>query len=125
MTTPRDKLAATYEQDSELIAVMLKEKPASEWEQILNDNRVPAARVRGLDETLKEDHLKHRNVLQTIEHAKDGCPSQLPVSAFNFAHGSPSISSSPPKLGQHTDEVLKEAGYSESEIEQMKRDGAI
>jgi len=124
-TTPRDKLAANYKQDSKLIAAKLKERSADEWEQILNDNRVPAARVRGLDETLKEEQLKHRNFLQTMEYTSDGCPSQLPVSAFNYAHGTPAISSPPPKPGQHNAEVLKEAGFSESEIAQMKLDGAI
>ncbi len=125
LATPRDKLAITYKQDSDYIAAKLKEKSASEWEQILNDNHVPASRVRGLDETLKEEHLKHRNMLQNIDDTEDGCPSQLPVSAFNFAHGSPSISSPPPKLSQHTSEVLKEAGFSSSEIKKMKIDGAI
>ena len=122
--TPRDKLAANYKQDSNLIAEKLKQKSADEWEQILNDNRVPAARVRGLDETLKEEHLVQRNFLQNIAHSDDGCPSQLPVSGFNYAHGTPAISSPSPKLGQHTIEVLTEAGFSMSEIEQMKLDGA-
>ena len=122
--TPRDKLAANYKQDSNLIAEKLKQKSADEWEQILNDNRVPAARVRGLDETLKEEHLVQRNFLQNIAHSDDGCPSLLPVSGFNYAHGTPAISSPSPKLGQHTIEVLTEAGFSMSEIEQMKLDGA-
>lgn len=77
-----------------------------------------------MDETLKEEHLKHRDVLQNLDSNEDGCPSQLPVSAFNYAHGTPSISSPPPKLGQHTTEVLLEAGFSMAEIEQMNLDGA-
>ena len=124
MATPREKIAMSYEQDSKLIALRLAEKSAAEWEDIFNDKRVPAARVRGMDETLKEEHLKHRDVLQNLDSNEDGCPSQLPVSAFNYAHGTPSISSPPPKLGQHTTEVLLEAGFSMAEIEQMNLDGA-
>jgi len=46
-------------------------------------------------------------------------------SGFRLAHGSPSIDRAPPILGEHTDEILGEAGYTPEEIERLRRDGII
>lgn len=42
---PRHLIGKTFRQDVELISNKLKEKSAAEWEQILNDKHIPAARV--------------------------------------------------------------------------------
>ena len=125
MATPRHLIKDTLEQDIDLITSKLKEKPASEWEQIFNDNHIPAARVRSLEESLQEQQLQGRNALQALQHRPDGCPEKLPVSAFSYQHGSPSINSAPPHLGEHTREVLLEAGYSADEIDQLQQDNVI
>ncbi len=122
---PRHLIGKTFRQDVELILNKLKEKSAAEWEQILNDKHIPAARVRTLEESLQEQQLQDRNVLQTTQYKPDGCPEKLPVTAFSYQHGSPSIESAPPLLGEHTREVLLEAGFDHDEIDQMDRDQVI
>jgi crotonobetainyl-CoA:carnitine CoA-transferase CaiB-like acyl-CoA transferase len=47
------------------------------------------------------------------------------MTAFMFAHGGPSIETAPPRLGQHTEEVLASLGYSPAEIAGLREDGAI
>lgn len=125
LNTSRHDIRSTFEQDSRLIAHKLQHKTANDWEDLFNKNHVPAARVRGLDETLQEEQLQHRNVLQEMASAPAGCPRQLPVSAFSYAHGKPNLKAAPPKLGQHTRDILSEAGFTEAEITQLKHDGAI
>jgi crotonobetainyl-CoA:carnitine CoA-transferase CaiB-like acyl-CoA transferase len=44
---------------------------------------------------------------------------------FRLAHGSPGIDRPPPTLGEHSDEILAEAGYAASDIERMRRDAII
>jgi crotonobetainyl-CoA:carnitine CoA-transferase CaiB-like acyl-CoA transferase len=44
---------------------------------------------------------------------------------FRLAHGSPGIEREPPTLGEHTDEILAEAGYAPAAIDQLRRDSVI
>jgi crotonobetainyl-CoA:carnitine CoA-transferase CaiB-like acyl-CoA transferase len=62
------------------------------------------------------------------EHAKiDGIqgPVTVPLAAFKFADGGPSIETPPPRLGQHNDEVLASLGYSKAEIATLRAEGVI
>ena len=51
--------------------------------------------------------------------ACDG-PFAVPLAAFKFAHGGPSIETPPPMVGQHTEAVLGELGYSAAEIAALR-----
>jgi crotonobetainyl-CoA:carnitine CoA-transferase CaiB-like acyl-CoA transferase len=44
---------------------------------------------------------------------------------FKLAHGRPGIDREPPTLGEHTDEILAEAGYAPAEIDRLRRDAVI
>jgi len=72
-----------------------------------------------LDETLNEEQIKLRNGVQQIADNPAGSPGMVPVAGFSFAHGSPSVDTAAPKLGQHTSEVLTELGYSDEEITKL------
>jgi len=119
----RDRL---YEQQTAELDKIIAQRTADEWEQYLQSRHVPAGRVRRLSESLADPHLKSRGVLH--EHAKiDGIegPVTVPLAAFKFAHGGPSIETPPPRLGQHTDEVLASLGYSKAEIVTLRAEGVI
>jgi crotonobetainyl-CoA:carnitine CoA-transferase CaiB-like acyl-CoA transferase len=52
-------------------------------------------------------------------------PFGVPLAAFKFAHGGPSIETPPPQFGADTDAVLAEHGYSAAEIADFHRAGVI
>jgi crotonobetainyl-CoA:carnitine CoA-transferase CaiB-like acyl-CoA transferase len=121
-----DERYARYDEKQAMIAAKLKEKTAQEWEDYFQSRQVPAARVRELKETLQDPQLKHRGVLHRHENVPGvDKPVTVPLAGFKFAHDGPSIQTPPPKLGQHTEEVLAAAGYSQSEIEAMRKAGAV
>ncbi|MBY8975719.1 CoA transferase [Rhodobacteraceae bacterium NNCM2] len=124
--TPRAKLGETVEADAELIAARLMTRTAQEWEDILNAAHVPAARVRRIEETLAEEQIATRGVLQDCpDLAKAGGPARLPVAGFTYAHGSATVDRAPPKLGEHTDETLLELGLTQNEIDSLRQAGVI
>src|SRR5688572_11895944 len=91
------------------------------WEARLTAADVPCACIWKIDEIVAHPQLEHRDVLQTVD-TRYG-PMRLVAAGFRLAHGSPAIDREPPTLGEHTDEILSEAGYKPDEIERLRRDG--
>ena len=128
--TPME-MADDFDFDSKKIAAILMTKTAAQWEVEFNQKRVPAARVRELDETLTDPQLAVRRVLQTANRAGktsgDGNAHKLPTAAFQFADHAcgPQLHSPPPESGAHTAEVLREMGYGADEMMRMETEGVI
>ena len=119
----RDRL---YEQQTAELQKIIAQRTADDWEQHLQSRHVPAGRVRTLAEALTDPQLEARRVLH--EHQKvegvDG-PVTVPVSAFKFADDGPSVDSPPPRLGQHTEEVLLALGYTTTQIAALREEDVI
>jgi crotonobetainyl-CoA:carnitine CoA-transferase CaiB-like acyl-CoA transferase len=107
----------------DVIETALATDEPKSWEARLTAADVPCSVVWKIDEITRHPQLQSRDVLQTIP-TRYG-PMRLVGAGFRLAHGSPGIEREPATLGEHTDEILKEAGYTEAEIEQLRRDAAI
>ena len=110
------------EREAEIIADIIKTKTADEWEVYFQTRHVPAARVRTMAEALADPHFTGRRVFHKFDSVAgiDG-PVGVPLAAFKFAHGGPSIERPPPEFGADTDAVLAEHGYSAEEIAGFRR----
>jgi crotonobetainyl-CoA:carnitine CoA-transferase CaiB-like acyl-CoA transferase len=107
----------------ELIETALASADPKTWEARLTSADVPCASIWTIDEIVRHPQLESRDVLQTID-SRYG-PMRLVGAGFRLAHGSPGLDREPPTLGEHTDEILREAGYGTEEIEQLRRDAVI
>jgi crotonobetainyl-CoA:carnitine CoA-transferase CaiB-like acyl-CoA transferase len=120
-----DERYTRYEEKYAMVAAKMKQKTADQWENYLQSKHVPATRVRELPETLQDPHLKHRAVLHRFESVPGvDKPVTVPLAAFKFAHGGPSIERPPARVGEHTDAVLASVGYSAAEIAALRAAGA-
>ena len=121
-----DERKAEEAKERRVVSEPLRTRSADEWEVFFQTRHIPAGRVRRLEETLVDPHLDHRAVLHSHAAAPDvGGAFTVPVAAFKLAHGSARIDSPPPVLGQNTDEVLRELGYAEAEIAELRAGGVI
>ncbi len=107
----------------EIIETAMATDDPRTWETRLTAADVPCGSIWKVDEIVRHPQLEHRDVLQTID-TRYG-PMQLVGAGFRLEHGSPGLDREPPTLGEHTDEILKEAGYSAEEIERLHRDAIV
>jgi crotonobetainyl-CoA:carnitine CoA-transferase CaiB-like acyl-CoA transferase len=107
----------------EIIEAALASDDPKTWEERLTAADVPCGSIWKIHEIVEHPQLKHRDVLQTID-SRYG-PMRLVGAGFRMEHGSPSIDREPPLIGEHTDEVLKEAGYSAEDIERFHREQVV
>ncbi len=124
--TVADRIAHAEALRTEIIAA-LAAADASSWEARLAEAGVPASRVASVPEVYKDRQLAHRGVFQpmTRQQALGGNEDvyvDLPFHGTNTARGT---AYPPPLLGEHTDEVLAEFGFSGAEIAALRREGAI
>lgn len=101
-------------------------RTATEWQDFLNANRVPAGRIRPMEEALADPQLAARGLLQRVA-APMGREGQhdVPVAPFLMSAGNPKVDRPAPTIGEHTDEVLAQAGFSKEEIEALCAAGAV
>jgi crotonobetainyl-CoA:carnitine CoA-transferase CaiB-like acyl-CoA transferase len=96
----------------------LKQKTTAEWVEIFDRTDVPAMPFQTLDQIMDDPHLKDIGFFETIEHPTEGkivnmkLPNKLSRGARkDFRHA--------PLIGQHSVEILSEAGLGDSEIDQL------
>jgi crotonobetainyl-CoA:carnitine CoA-transferase CaiB-like acyl-CoA transferase len=109
------------EREAAIIADIIKTTTADEWEVYFQARHVPAARVRTMAEALADPHFKDRRVFHKFDSAPgvDG-PFGVPLAAFKFAHGGPSIETPPREMGADNQAVLGELGYVAGEIAALR-----
>ena len=117
---------ADYAREAAVLERLLVIRTADEWEAFFQSRHVPAARVRHMGEALADPQLRSRGVTHRFEAAPgvEGGFS-VPLAAFTFAHGGASIETPPPRLGEHTDAILRDLGFTGSEIARLRDAKAV
>lgn len=94
------------------------------WVEFLAPADIPFSAVFNMQEAFSQPHFKKRELLQSVEHPVEGTVPQLgfPIKLS----GTPaSIRTPPPLLGEHTAEILRGIGYTQSELERLEAGGVV
>ena len=98
-------------------------RPADYWEELLNRNDIPAARVRDLYQML---HSEQPGRAESSQHKRlEDSEMTAPIAAFRFAEHGPSLDRRCARHGEDSVSVLTELGYTPEEIEQLQLRGVI
>lgn len=90
----------------------------------LEKGGVPAGPVYNIEEVFAQPQVDHLNLRVPMEHATAG-PIQVTGVPYRFSRTPGSLRQSPPTLGQHTDEILAEIGFTPAEIDGLRSEGAV
>jgi crotonobetainyl-CoA:carnitine CoA-transferase CaiB-like acyl-CoA transferase len=107
-----------------LIGAEIIKQPLSYWEKRLKENDVPCSPVNTIDKVVEQPQVLARDMVQEIELEGLGMMSMagLPI---KFSESPGSVRLPPPRLGQHTAEILTEMGYAQEQINVLAERGAI
>jgi crotonobetainyl-CoA:carnitine CoA-transferase CaiB-like acyl-CoA transferase len=111
------RLKNVDELEREIEEVLGKETTAH-WVEKLDAAQVPGGPVYGFEEIMHDPHVKARKMVVDIEHPKIGSMKTigLPIKSTGDLTA---IRAAAPWLGQHSEEVLRAIGYSQSDIEAL------
>ncbi|WP_374689743.1 CaiB/BaiF CoA transferase family protein [Promineifilum sp.] len=99
-------------------------RPAAEWLAALGAARIPAAPINDIPTTLADPHVRARGQVQAVAHPTLGPVPQVgPVARLSETPAT--VRAAPPMLGEHTDAILREAGYADAQIDELRRTGVI
>jgi crotonobetainyl-CoA:carnitine CoA-transferase CaiB-like acyl-CoA transferase len=109
----------TYSETAKTMAT----RTSKEWIDLFGRSNVPVTLVNTLEDLATDPHLEAVGFWNTIEHPTEG-KLRLPAFAVNFSATPADIRRHAPRLGEHSVEVLREAGLSPEAIERLIASGA-
>lgn len=110
----------------EILGKRLKEKALKEWMNIFEGSGLPYGAINDVKEALEHEQATARDMVKPIdfEAARDGVLKMIGP-AVKFEGLKVDVYRKPPRLGEHTDEVLEELGYDDGQIEALRKDGVV
>jgi len=119
LATRSDNIGELYRIAGECLA----DRPTADWLVVLNRLEIPAAPISTLEELETDPHLLKVGFFRKIEHPTEG-DIVMPASPVRFSRSPAAITRLPAKFGEHSREILREAGLSDGEIERLIDEGA-
>ena len=114
MATRLQNINESYRVTGEIIA----SRDRADWLALLGETNVPMMVVNSLDDLIDDPHLVESGFWQEAEHPTEG-RIRMSSPPMNFGRTPASIRAMAPRLGEHSQEILREAGLDQATIDSM------
>jgi formyl-CoA transferase/CoA:oxalate CoA-transferase len=121
--TNRDRVTR-YDQLRPILAGRLIGQPRAAWLTALTAAGVPCGSVRSVGEVLADPQLAARDMIAQLEHAAAGAIRALGV-PIKLSDTPGAVRTPPPQLGEHTEPVLRDLGFTNEEIDRLREGGTV
>ena len=127
LTDPRfatqEARSRNYDQVYGLVGEEMPKRSTAEWIAALEAADIPVQRMNSLADVVADPHLAAIGFFSTVEHPSEGRLKSMAVPS-EWSESAPGYRRHAPRLGEHTREVLREAGYSDAQVEALLASGA-
>ena len=98
----------------------MKTRNTADWMALFEKADIPVARMNSIADLVADPHLAASGFFEQEDHPTEGTLRTMRTpTSWSQAQPGPRIP--PPRLGQHSAEVLREAGYSDAQIAELAR----
>ena len=104
------------------VAERMAERTSAEWLEALKGADIPVSPLNSVDDVIDDPHLAEAGFFQMIDHPSEG-RLRVMSTPSSWSETPPVALRPAPRLGEHSAEVLREAGHSDAEIEAMMKSG--
>jgi crotonobetainyl-CoA:carnitine CoA-transferase CaiB-like acyl-CoA transferase len=106
----------------EKLSGMIETRSTVEWLALLDAADVPAMPMFSVDELVEDPHLRATGFFQILDHTSEG-PLRLLSDGTHWSRTPPLIRRPPPRLGEHSAEVLTSLGCSSRDVAALADEG--
>jgi crotonobetainyl-CoA:carnitine CoA-transferase CaiB-like acyl-CoA transferase len=106
------------------ISEITKTKPSNHWIELFEANGIPCGPIYSIDQVFADPQIKHLGMATKMGSPHVG-EKEVVASAINISGFSKAIRRHTPDAGEHQDEILKSVGYTDAELDDMRRKGVI
>jgi crotonobetainyl-CoA:carnitine CoA-transferase CaiB-like acyl-CoA transferase len=103
---------------------ILSQRSSAEWIALFNKAGVPSGPINSIDQVFADPQVEHLHMAQPVTR-RNGETINVVGQPFSLSRTPSSMAAPPPAIGEHTDEVLREFGYSAEEIEKLRQGNAV
>jgi len=107
----------------QLVGEILATRTTAEWLKALDDADIPVMPMHSVESLLEDPHMKAIDFFEVVEHPTEGRIRSMAVPG-TWSASQPEVTRLAPRLGEHTREILAEAGLSEAEVSSLIADKA-
>jgi crotonobetainyl-CoA:carnitine CoA-transferase CaiB-like acyl-CoA transferase len=105
------------------VAEQMKLRTTAQWIEALERADIPVQRMNSLADVVADPHLAATGFFRTVEHPTEGRIRSMAVPS-EWSESAPAYRRHAPRLGEHTREVLREAGLPDERISFLLESGA-
>ena len=106
------------------LAATTATRASGEWVRLLNETGVPCGPIYSIDQVFADEQVWHLGIAQTVPHPVLG-NIQVVGQPVHLSRTPSELRTAAPEKGEHTDEILREFGYDDAAIADLRRQQVI
>lgn len=109
---------------NQILKNTMRQRATQEWLQAFERLDIPATRLHDLQSIQEDPHLQAVGFFEWQNHPSEGRICHMRPTS-NWSETPLSVRYSAPRLGEHSREILKEAGFDDNEVDEMAKAGVV